>query len=56
MQGDSLPVALDRAVQFVGQCILVSSGYGYPEREGVLLEKELPLLRVPVRVRGYEEL
>lgn len=56
MQGDSLPVALDRAVQFVSQCILASYGYKYPQREGVLLEKELPLLRVPVHVSGYEEI
>lgn len=56
MQGDSLPVALDRAVQFVSQCILSSYGYAYPVREGVLLERELGLLRAPVQVSGYEEL
>ena len=56
MQGDSIPVALDRAVQFVHQCILSSYGYSYPEREGVLLERELGLLRVPMRVSEYEEL
>lgn len=56
MQGDSVPVALDRAMQFVGQCILTSYGYGYPQREGVLLERELPLLRAPVHVSDYEEL
>lgn len=56
MQGDSLPVALDRAVQFVNQCILASYGYKYPPIQGVLLEKELPLLRTPVHVSGYEEL
>lgn len=56
MQGDSLPVALDRAVQFVSQCILASYGYKYPPLQGVLLEKELPLLRTPVHVSGYEEI
>ncbi|MBC8530674.1 pyridoxamine kinase [Gehongia tenuis] len=52
--GDSLPVALDRAVQFIYQCIKASYGFDYPRREGVLLERELGLLKMPVLISGYE--
>lgn len=54
LQGDSLPVALDRAVQFISQCIKASYGHPYPKREGVLLERELGLLNMPVMVHDYE--
>ena len=56
LQGDSLPVALDRATQFISQCIKASYGYNYPKREGVLLEKELDILKMPVLISGYEML
>lgn len=45
LQGDSLPVALDRSVQFISQCVKASVGFNYPKRDGVLLERELELLR-----------
>lgn len=54
IQGDSLPVALDRAVQFITLAIRASYGYKYPEREGVLLEKVLDNLKAPVIVSSYE--
>ncbi len=54
MQGNGLPEAIGRAVEFVGRCIRDSSAYVYPEREGVLLERELPLLREPVRSVRFE--
>ena len=54
LQHDSLPVALDRATQFISQCIKASYGYDYPKRNGVLLEKELDLLKMPVLISGYE--
>ena len=54
LQGDSLPVALDRAVQFISQCIKASYGFNYPKRNGVLLEKELGILNMPVIISGYE--
>ena len=54
LQGDSLPVALDRATQFISQCIKASYGFNYPKREGVLLEKELGILNMPVLISGYE--
>ncbi len=54
LQGDSLPVALDRATQFIAQCIKASYGCHYPKRNGVLLEKELGILNMPVLISGYE--
>ena len=54
LQGDSLPIALDRAVQFVSMAIRSTFGYSNPSREGVLLEKVLPNLRAPVTSSSYE--
>jgi len=54
LQGDSLPVALDRAVQFISLAIRVSYGHTYPHREGVLLERVLDSLKAPVMVSSYE--
>ena len=56
LQGDSLPVALDRGVQFISQCIKASYGCNYPKRNGVQLEKELGILNMPVLISGYEML
>jgi len=54
LQGDSLPVALDRGVQFITAAIRASYGYEYPEREGVLLERVLGNLSLPVLASSYE--
>ncbi|MDD2585036.1 MAG: pyridoxamine kinase [Syntrophomonadaceae bacterium] len=54
LQGDSLPIALDRAVQFVTLAIRASYGYKYPEREGILLERVLDNLKGPVTAGSYE--
>lgn len=54
LQGDSLPIALDRAVQFCTLAIRASYGYTYPRREGVLLERVLDNLKAPVTVSSYE--
>ena len=54
LQGESLPVALDRAVQFISQCIKASYGFDYPKRNGVLLERELGLLRTRPLISDYE--
>lgn len=56
LQGDSLPVAVDRAAQFATLCIQSSFGYGLPTREGVLLERMLPSLRVPMTQSSYQQL
>jgi len=54
LQGDSLPIALDRAVQFVSMAIRASFGYRIPRRDGVLLERVLTNLRAPVVSSSYE--
>lgn len=54
LQGDSLPVALDRAVQFTSLSIRATFGHLNPEREGVLLERVLESLKAPVVLSGYE--
>ncbi|MDL2314091.1 pyridoxamine kinase [Desulfovibrio sp. OttesenSCG-928-C14] len=52
--GESLPMALDRAVQFVTLGIRASFGYDLPTRDGILLEKVLPALRAPLTKSEYE--
>ncbi|MEL7624262.1 MAG: pyridoxamine kinase [Clostridiales bacterium] len=54
LQGDSLPVALDRSVQFVTQAIRASYGFDYPRRNGILLERVLSSLNGPVLLGSYE--
>jgi len=54
LQGDSLPIALDRGVQFITAGIRASYGYSYPQREGIILEKVLPNLNLPVISSSYE--
>ena len=54
LQGDSLPMALDRGVQFVTQAIRASYGFDYPKRDGVLLERVLSSLNAPVLLGSYE--
>ena len=54
LQGDSLPIALDRAVQFVSIAIRASFGYPFSKKEGVLLERVLHNLRAPVTISTYE--
>jgi pyridoxine kinase len=54
LQGDSLPISLDRAVQFVSLAIRSTFGYNTPGREGVMFEKVLYSLMTPVTVSNYE--
>ena len=54
LKGESLPGAIDWAAQFVSQCIKVSSGYDYERRDGVQLERVLPLLHQDHLINGYE--
>ena len=53
--GDSLPVAVDRAVQFVVLGMRATYGYDTPHRDGVLLERALPALRMPFTGGSYCE-
>jgi pyridoxine kinase len=54
LQGDSLPLSLDRAVQFVSMAIRATFGHNLPEREGVFLERVLPSLSAPVSMSSFE--
>lgn len=54
LQGDNLPIALDRSVSFITNAIRSSYGFTYPQREGVLIEKVLDTLKLPVISSSYE--
>ncbi len=54
LQGDSLPVALDRAVQFTSLGVRATFGYDYNPNEGILIEKVLKTLDAPVVMSSYE--
>ena len=54
MQGDSLPIALDRATQFILQGIRATFGYEYDNLEGIMLEKVLHNLDMPIQISSYE--
>lgn len=53
MQGDSLPLAMDRAVQFVTLGIRAAFGHSAPPREGIFLERVLSSLGAPVTAASY---
>jgi pyridoxine kinase len=53
MQGDSLPLAMDRAVQFVTLGIRAAFGHSAPHRNGIFLERVLPSLNAPVTTSSY---
>lgn len=52
--GDSLPMALDRGVQFISSCIKASYGFDYNQREGILLELVLENLKMPILMSNYQ--
>ncbi|HNX77209.1 MAG TPA: pyridoxamine kinase [Candidatus Rifleibacterium sp.] len=54
MQGDSLPVALDRAVQFISTAVRATYGHNLDQRAGIFLEKVLPNLNAPFRPGCFE--
>lgn len=54
LQEDSLPIALDRAAQFILQGIRATFGYQTDTRDGMLLERVLPLLNMPIQSASYE--
>ena len=53
-RGDSLPVALERAVRFVTLGIRVTYGYDTRHSDGVLLERTLPALQDRCAIGEYE--
>lgn len=56
LRGNSLPVAMEKAMTFVSQSILTSYGFDYPKREGVMLESCLPILNTATILNKYEKL
>lgn len=56
LQGDSLPVALDRAVQFISTAVRATYGHNHDPRHGIFLEKVLPNLNAPFRPGCFEML
>jgi pyridoxine kinase len=54
LQGDSLPIALDRAVQFISLGVRATFGHNHQANEGILLEKVLPSLNAPVQISSYQ--
>jgi len=54
IQGDSLPIAIDRAVQFISIAVRATFGYNYQPSEGILLEKVLSSLNAPVQISSYQ--
>jgi len=54
LQGDSLPIALDRAVHFISYGVRATYGYNYDQNQGILLERILNRLNFPMPVSSYE--
>ncbi len=54
LSGDSLPIALDRAVQFINQGVRATFGFSHDPRQGILLERILDMLRCSSPVASYE--
>ncbi len=54
LQGDSLPIALDRAVQFISLGVRATFGYEYDSRQGIVLERILQALHAPVQIGSYQ--
>ena len=53
LRKDSLPVAVDRAVHFVTLGIRVSFGHSEPHRDGIMLERVLQSLHMPMADSTY---
>ncbi len=56
LQGDTLPAAMDRAVQFVTASIQATYCYGLPVREGLMIERVLHTLRASPATETYRAL
>lgn len=54
LQGDSLPIALDRAVKFTSMGVKATFGYDYDAKYGILLERILHTLDAPFQGISYE--
>jgi pyridoxine kinase len=56
LQGDSLPIALDRAVQFISIGIRSTYGFKHDINEGILVERVLNYLKAPIPMSSFEVL
>lgn len=54
LQGDSLPIAMDRAVKFTSMGVRATFGYDYDTKNGILLERILNTLDSPIQTMSYE--
>lgn len=54
LQGDSLPIALDRAVNFINIGVRATFGHDYDPKEGIMLERVLHTLDMPVQKSSYQ--
>jgi len=54
LQGDSLPIALDRAVQFISTSLRALYGTGRDPLAGIAVEKNLANLTAPFRPSAFE--
>ena len=54
LQGDSLPIALDRAVQFISTAIRATYGYDNDPRHGIMIERVLANLNAPFTPSSFE--
>lgn len=54
LQGDSLPIALDRAVSFASLGVRATFGYPGKPLEGIMLERILPSLNQAVQPNSYQ--
>ena len=56
LTGDSLPMAMDRATQYVELTINTTFSFGTDPREGIMLEKTLPWLAEKQMLSGFKQL
>jgi pyridoxine kinase len=54
LRGENLPLAMDRAAQFVALGIRATFGHALPQREGILIERVLGSLHAPLITSSYE--
>ncbi len=54
LNGESLPVAINKAVNFISLAIKTSFGYNIPRRNGVMFERVISTLSKQVKVLEYE--
>jgi pyridoxine kinase len=56
LTGDSLPIAMNRAADFIKLSIKTTYSYGIPKNEGILFEQQLPWLNSYNELGNFESL